>query len=195
MQLQVREQPQVINESLFQARLEAFLQRNPLELSRPILVVADKTRLCGYPEYLPLLVRVLAEHGMDAGALKIIIAYGTHARQSDEECRRAYGELYDRLTFVHHDCRDTGLFAELGRTARGVPIRLRRDLLEASAVITMGAVSHHYFAGYGGGRKLIFPGCGERLAIYANHALYLDRQAGCIAVGLSNPSPAGAQPR
>lgn len=183
VRLQVREQPQVISEGFFLARLREFLQRNPLDLSRPILVVADKTRLCGYPEYLPLLVRVLAEHGMPAGALKVLIAYGTHARQSDEECRRAYGELYDRLAFVHHDCQDATLFAELGRTARGVPIRLRRDLLEASAVITMGAVSHHYFAGYGGGRKLIFPGCGERLAIYANHALYLDRDAGCIAVG------------
>ena len=47
----------------------------------------------------------------------------------------------------------------------------------------MGAVSHHYFAGYGGGRKLIFPGCGEREAIYANHGLYLDGAAGTIAAG------------
>ena len=47
----------------------------------------------------------------------------------------------------------------------------------------MGAVSHHYFAGYGGGRKLIFPGCGERDAIYTNHGLYLDGAAGTIAEG------------
>lgn len=183
VQLRVRAQPQVITGDLFQARLRAFLKHNPIDLSRPILVVADKTRLCGYAEYLPLLLDILAEQSMAAGALKIVIAYGTHARQSDEECRRAYGEIYDRLAFIHHDCREAGLFDELGRTARGVPIRLRRDLLAASAVITMGAVSHHYFAGYGGGRKLIFPGCGERLAIYANHALYLDREAGAIAHG------------
>ena len=70
-----------------------------------------------------------------------------------------------------------------GRTGRGTPIRFRRDLLEASAIITMGAVSHHYFAGYGGGRKLIFPGCGERQAIYKNHGLYLDGAAETIAEG------------
>ena len=184
VQLRVREQRRVITPALFAERLNGFLRRNPLDLSRPVLVVADKTRLCGYPEYLPLLVRALEEHGMAAGGvLRILIAYGTHPRQSDEECRRAYGELYDRLTFVHHDCRDTALFAELGRTARGVPIRLRSDLLAASSVITMGAISHHYFAGFGGGRKLVFPGCGEREAIYANHALYLDRDAGRIAAG------------
>lgn len=182
VRLGVREQPQVITPELFEARLTAFLQQNPLDLSRPVLVVADKTRLCGYPQYLPLLVRELEERGMTAGALTVLIAYGTHPRQSDEECRRAYGELYDRLNFVHHDCRED-IFVELGVTARGVPIRLRRDIVEASAVITMGAISHHYFAGYGGGRKLVFPGCGERLSIYANHALYLDREAGCIAAG------------
>ncbi len=181
--LQVREQRQVITPELFEARLSGFLQQHPLDLSRPVLVVADKTRLCGYPEYLPLLVRVLETQGMAAAALKILIAYGTHPRQSDEECRRAYGALYDQLTFIHHDCRETALFTDLGRTVRGVPVRLRADLLAASAIITMGAISHHYFAGFGGGRKLIFPGCGEREAIYANHALYLDGAAGQIASG------------
>lgn len=182
IRLEVREQPQIITPGLFAERLSGFLRRHPLDLARPALVVADKTRLCGYAEYLPTLVRVLEAHGMRPESLAVIIAYGTHPRQSDEECRRAYGELYDRLHFVHHDCRED-VFAELGTTARGVPIRLRRDLLEASAVITMGAVSHHYFAGYGGGRKLVFPGCGERHAIYANHALYLDREGGRISPG------------
>jgi nickel-dependent lactate racemase len=183
VRLAVGEQPQVITPDLFRARLTEFLRRNPLDLSRPCLVVADKTRLCGYPQYLPPLVDILQRHGMAASSLKVLIAYGAHARQSDEECRRCYGETYDRFSFVHHDCRDGSLFAELGATSRGVPIRLRRDLLAASCVITMGAISHHYFAGYGGDRKLVFPGCGEQAAIYANHALYLDRGAGCIAAG------------
>jgi lactate racemase len=30
----------------------------------------------------------------------------------------------------------------------------------------VGAISHHYFAGFGGGRKLLFPGFGEQEAIY-----------------------------
>jgi lactate racemase len=181
--LQLREQQAVITPDLFQVRLQGFLSKTPLDLSRPILVVADKTRLCGYPEYLPLLVQELERHGMEADRLRIIVAYGTHARQSDAECRRAYGKIYDRLTFIHHDSLETDSFVEVGVTSRGVPIRHRRDLTQASCIITMGAISHHYFAGYGGGRKLIFPGCGERSAIYANHALYLDRNNGCIAAG------------
>jgi nickel-dependent lactate racemase len=51
---------------------------------------------------------------------------------------------------------------------------MRRDIVDADLVITFGAISHHYFAGYGGGRKLIFPGLGQRAAIYHNHSLFLD---------------------
>jgi nickel-dependent lactate racemase len=182
-QLQLEEPEKVINPALFQNRLDGFLRQNPLDLSNPFLILADKTRLCGYPEYLPLLLIGLEQHGMDPARLKIIISYGTHLRQSDEECRQAYGEMYDHFLFIHHDCQLDDGFKELGHTSRGTPIRFRRDMLEASAIITMGAVSHHYFAGYGGGRKLIFPGCGERDAIYKNHGLYLDGAAGTIAEG------------
>jgi nickel-dependent lactate racemase len=182
-QLQLQEPQQIISPDLFQKRLDGFLRQNSLDLSKPVLVLADKTRLCGYPVYLPLLISGLEQHGMDPARLKIIIGYGTHARQSDEECRQAYGELYNHFSFIHHDCEEDDCFKELGHTTRGTPIRFRRDLLEASAVITMGAVSHHYFAGYGGGRKLVFPGCGEREAIYANHGFYLDPAAGTIAAG------------
>ncbi len=181
--LQVREPQRLITPALFQQRLADFLLKKPLDLASPVLVLADKTRLCGYPDYLPCLISSLELQGMDTARLKIIIGYGTHARQSDTECRQAYGDAYDRYTFIHHDCTKIDGFKEFGRTARGTPVRLRHDLLSASAIITMGAVSHHYFAGYGGGRKLIFPGCGEREAIYVNHGLYLDGGARTISAG------------
>ena len=181
--LDVREVQIAITPTVFSARLHAFLRQNPLDLTEPMLVVADKTRLCGYPEYLPLLIDGLQEFGMDAEKLKIIIAYGTHQRQSDAECLRAYGEVYRRHTFIHHDCRETKGFVDFGLSPRNTPVRFRRDLAEASAIITMGAITHHYFAGYGGGRKLVFPGCGEKDSIYANHSLFLDRRAGTLSPG------------
>jgi nickel-dependent lactate racemase len=130
-----------------------------------------------------VLLEVLAEFGMQRDALKIIIAYGTHPPQSDTECVAAYGETFHHYPFIHHDCHDISQFIEMGRTSRNTPIRLRRDIVQASAVITMGAICHHYFAGYGGGRKLIFPGCGEKSAIYANHGLYLDSERGVLSLG------------
>ncbi len=181
--LDVRDVRQEITPAIFTERLNDFLKNNPLDLARPVLVVADKTRLCGYPEYLPLLIDTLQMYGMDTAKLKIVIAYGTHPRQSDTECARAYGEVYGRYAFTHHDCREYNAFVEMGTTRRNTPIRFRRDLVEASAIVTMGAITHHYFAGYGGGRKLVFPGCGETNAIYANHSLFLDPRVGALSPG------------
>lgn len=174
VRLGVKDPEKTITQELFVERLRLFLRQQDLDLSRPVIVVADKTRLCGYPEYLPVLLEELVNHGMDGGAVKFIIAYGTHPPQSREECLSAYGDIYKTHTFIHHDAGDKNVFTELGHTGKNTPIRLRKDLLAATAVITMGGVCHHYFAGYGGGRKLIFPGCGEKEAIYANHSLFLD---------------------
>jgi len=147
------------------------------------VVIADKTRLCAYRDYLPVLVQVLQAAGVAQDQITFYIAYGTHPRQSDAESRAAYGSLYNDCRFIHHDCDDGVLFEHLGETTRGTPVRLRRDILAAGFVITFGAVTHHYFAGYGGGRKLLFPGLGAREAVYGNHALFLDRNAGRLAAG------------
>lgn len=190
-QLTIADPEKKITEELFTNRLRHFLDQENLDLSNPVIVVADKTRLCGYPEYLPLLVEELTKLGMNKTALTFIIAYGTHPPQTREECLAAYGEIYDSYPFIHHDATDTKNFTEIGVTDRNTPIRVRQDLLAATAIITVGAVSHHYFAGYGGGRKLIFPGCGEKEAIYANHGLFLDGDQrilspGCQPGNLSN---------
>ncbi len=139
-----------------------------------IVVVADKTRLCSYPTLLPPLVTALERAGIPGNTIRFLIAYGTHPRQSDRESRIAYGEVFDNFDFIHHDCDNDSLFACLGTTSRNTPIRVRHDIANAPLLITLGAISKHYFAGYGGGRKLLFPGLGARPDIERNHSLYLD---------------------
>jgi lactate racemase len=181
--LDIEEPSPVIDPSRFREGLNRFFENAAMDLSETAVVVADKTRLCGYPQYLPLLVDALMAHGADAAHLTFYIAYGTHAHQDDQACRNAYGGVYDRFRWVHHRCDEGAAFVELGRTRRATPVRLRADLLRASCLITFGAITHHYFAGYGGGRKLIFPGLGERTAVYANHGLFLDRCTRRLAAG------------
>jgi nickel-dependent lactate racemase len=164
-------------------RLNQYLYDHPLNLSRPVLIVTDKTRRCSYPELLPVLTATINRWRGSDEPFPIIIAYGTHPRQSDAESYEIYGELYNTWPFVHHDCTDASLFRQLGRTSAGTPVRIRADLLDASTIITFGPICHHYFAGYGGGRKLVFPGCGERDAIYHNHGLYLDVTTRRLATG------------
>jgi nickel-dependent lactate racemase len=169
----IREPEQIITEQIFRQRLDAALAGGELDLTLPAVVVADKTRLCGYPRYLPVLLEALEAHGADPMRIRIYIAYGTHPPQTDDESARSYGALFRCYQWVHHRC-DQDAFVDLGMTRRGTPVRLRTDFRQASCVVTFGAISHHYFAGYGGGRKLIFPGLGEKSAIYRNHGLFLD---------------------
>ena len=179
----IREPRSDVTEEQFSARLGETIRLSDFDFSRPSVVVADKTRLCGYGTYLPVLLRTLEEAGAEPGRITIHIAYGTHPRQSDEECASVYGEAYGSYRFEHHDCSDERRFVRLGETRRGTPVLVRRDVADASCLITFGAISHHYFAGYGGGRKLVFPGLGFRDAIYRNHGLFLDARRGTLSAG------------
>ena len=171
-----------IREPLFNITKKKFLQalyrilpENLQNSSAIAVVVADKTRLCDYKTYLPWVLDILHQKGIENRQIQFFIAYGTHARQSDEECLNAYGDIYQKYRFIHHDCNDKSLFTHLGKTKRGTGVHIRKDILESDLIITFGALSHHYFAGYGGGRKLMFPGLGYKPDIYQNHRLFLDK--------------------
>jgi nickel-dependent lactate racemase len=181
--LSVNDPVPAVDEIRFRQRLSRYLAAHPLDLGRPAVIVADKTRLCEYGRYLPVLLEVLAECGAAPGRTKVYIAYGTHASQSHAECIRAYGSAYNACRWVHHQCGEATEFVALGHTRQGTPVRLRADLVDATCLVTFGAISHHYFAGYGGGRKLIFPGLGEKRAIYTNHGLFLDSARRRLAAG------------
>lgn len=147
------------------------------------IIVADKTRLCGYPQVLPWVMETLKKRSINDDQVTFYIAYGTHLPQSEDECLAAYGEVYQKYRFIHHDCTQQDAFVMLGATRQGTQVKVRRDVVESEFILTLGAVSHHYFAGYGGGRKLLFPGLGEKKAIYTNHGLFLDKENARLAQG------------
>lgn len=147
------------------------------------IVVADKTRRCDYPTVLPWLLEILEERGITRGRIVFYIAYGNHRPQTEAESLATYGLVFREYPFIHHESSKPDLFVERGITSRGTPVRVRKDLIAAGLIITVGALSHHYFAGFGGGRKLLFPGLGEQQAIYHNHKLYLDLQCRTLAPG------------
>mgnify|MGYP001764450827 CR=1 FL=1 len=106
--LEPREPPLRLDRDSFRAGLAAELPE-PLPSGPIVIVVADKTRLCGYPTVLPWLVELLAERGAGPERITFFIAYGVHARQSEAESLAAYGPVYTRYRFVHHDCDDVPL--------------------------------------------------------------------------------------
>ncbi len=160
--------------------------RHPFGLSDPaarlapgkslVLVVTDHTRPTPTKEILPLLwerIRALVA----SSDVTIVVATGTHRAPTDEELERMLGEGRRTFRVLVHDC--DGDLVEVGRSSRGTPILINRVVAEAGAVVTIGHVGMHYYAGYTGGRKNLLPGVAGRTTIEANHAQLL--HPGCTA--------------
>lgn len=138
------------------------------------IVVSDKTRLCDYNRYLPCITEAATLQGYPADMIRFLIAYGAHSPQTEEESLEAYGDTYRKYRFTDHNCDDYKMMVHLGTTSFGTRVIVRKEVVESDAIILFGALSHHYFAGYGGGRKLIFPGLAARESIYHNHSLFIN---------------------
>jgi nickel-dependent lactate racemase len=90
-----------------------------------------------------------------------------------EERQFFRGGALARVPVAEHDCDDASQLSALLFTRRGTPVRVNRKVRDADLVILLSPVTFHYFAGFGGGRKLILPGCAWRPSILANHRLSL----------------------
>ena len=163
-----------VNLDKFKRDLHSYLYTLNRRLTDVGIVVSDKTRLCQFQLFLPLIAEVFEEYGLKKEEVTFYIAYGTHPRQTEEECINSYGEIYKEYRFVHHDSRDEEALETLGTTSRGTVVRIRKEMARHDLLVTFGAILHHYFAGFGGGRKLLFPGLAAYDSILQNHRLFLD---------------------
>ena len=141
------------------------------------VIISDVTRAYMHQERIcPLLLDYLHDVcGVPDEHIVFLVAVGTHRAQTDEELRRiASPEVTARVRVVNHDC--DGETIQVGVTSRGTQVRVN-PLAVGRKVILLGGTVHHFFAGYGGGRKSILPGVSARETIMQNHAHALDPMA------------------
>lgn len=137
------------------------------------VVVPDATRKASLPEVLPVIIDRLHSAGIDDDAITVLIANGTHPVVGPEAITSLAGPLPGSIRVIEHDSRDAELVS-VGDLRAGHPLRLHPSAVECGCLITVGTVRHHYFAGFGGGPKMVFPGVGGYEEIQANHGLVLD---------------------
>ena len=145
----------------------------------PLLVVVnDGTRPTPSAQVLAVLRAGLEEWLRAPGnKLDFAVATGTHRAALPEELDRIFGADLaathaDRI--FSHDSKDKENLAHLGRTMRGTEVWVNRLLAEARSVIVINSVEPHYFAGYTGGRKSLFPGLAGYETVWANHKLSME---------------------
>ncbi len=135
-----------------------------------VLVVPDATRPAQLPDVLPTLVDRVRAGGVAESGIVVLVATGTHPRAAAAELEAHLGPLPSGIRVVEHDSRDAGWLIPVGSLDDGLTVRLARVLAEADVVLTVGAVRHHYFAGFGGGPKMVFPGVAGYEEIQRNHS-------------------------
>jgi nickel-dependent lactate racemase len=183
--LKVRDEAVLINGLLNEAEggpsFDEFLDRAQGTI---LFLVNDATR----PTPSGRVVEIIADR-LEGRDVEFLVATGAHKVPGEAELEQIFGRsmrerVLDRI--FSHDARDNTESVHLGETSRGTPVWVNRRLAEATDVVLINSVEPHYFAGYTGGRKSIFPGVAGFETIQANHKLALDPAADNLALA-GNP--------
>jgi len=143
-----------------------------------VLISEDQTRPSPVGAVLEPLVEMLGELDVKDQRIQVIIARGTHRETTLEEMEAKLGkDILDRLDVSVHDVDDTDNLVLMGMTKRKTPVWINRKVAESGLTIGIGTINPHYFAGYGGGAKLILPGVSGRESIVHNHTMIADKNA------------------
>ncbi|MCL5957785.1 MAG: nickel-dependent lactate racemase, partial [Chloroflexi bacterium] len=145
---------------------------------RVVVLVNDITRVVRTEVFLPPILDELNRAGVPDENIVAMIAPGTHRLSTEEEKRNIVGaEAFQRIRVLDHDCHDDTNLVDLGTTSRGTPVLLNKRVLEADRIVTTGEITHHFAAGYTGGRKSILPGVAAFESVNANHRMMQDERA------------------
>ena len=139
----------------------------------------DPTRVANSYDFMPVLVNEFNKLGVKDEDMHIVFSLGTHRDMTHEEMVEAVGEeVSSRLKMYNSTATKDEDFEYFGTTSRGTPVWINKHLCHVDHVILTGTIVHHYFSGYGGGRKAILPGCAAMETVRVNHSFMLDKNAG-----------------
>ncbi|MDW7967122.1 MAG: lactate racemase domain-containing protein [Thermoanaerobaculum sp.] len=139
-----------------------------------VILVPDTTRRVPLPAVLPLVLAELARAGIAAHRVTVLVASGTHPPVEEALLRNHLGPLPPGVEVIQHQARREEDLVPVGKLEDGTPVRLHRRVVETPCLLSVFTVQHHYFAGFGGGPKLVFPGVAGYEEIQRNHSRVMD---------------------
>lgn len=169
--------------------LEEPIEMDPLSyLARSgktvVILVSGKDRVTRGDIFMPLLIQELTRAGIRKQDITVIIATGTHERFTPEDLVVILGPHFDKeIRVIGHDCMDKENLIQLGRTSFGNLVEVSKLAYEADIKILTGRITHHYFAGFTGGRKAVLPGVSSYDTILFNHKLVMSGEGSHSAPG------------
>lgn len=173
---QIKYSPEILFEEAIQnsigSSLNPFFQKtNNLNIS---IVISDSFRYTGLEQFIKVMMNRLLSTGVQPKKIKFLVSVGSHRPPTDHELQLILTpEIYNafqRNIFVPNP-NDLEQYQYLGKTQRGTPVYVYKEVMNSDLLILTGTILFHYFAGFGGGRKVIVPGLSALPTIRHNHAL------------------------
>lgn len=135
---------------------------------RVCIVFTDSTRATPNERLIPWLLAELSH--VPRAQITLLNSTGTHRANTRAELERLLTPaVVADYRVLNHDCHDRTAMVEVGRTRTGTPALVNRHLVEADVRIITGFIEPHFFAGFSGGPKGIFPGCAGLETVMSNH--------------------------
>jgi nickel-dependent lactate racemase len=136
------------------------------------ILICDITRPVPNKLFLRPMIEELIKGGMSATNISVLVATGLHRPNEGAELEELVGDpwVFKTVRVENHYARNDADHADLGRTARGTPVKIDRRLLSADLRIATGLVEPHFMAGWSGGRKVVAPGVAHQETIRTFHA-------------------------
>ena len=140
-----------------------------------LIVVDDHSRPTPVAGFLPAIISELSAAGVSKERVEFLIATGVHrASRPDEVANKLGGDIVANYKWTCHDGYDPAGLTNLGNTSKGTKVFLNKKLLNADLIICVGAIEPHLLLGFGGGLKMIIPGCAGADTIGHNHLQGVD---------------------
>ncbi len=142
------------------------------------IVVDDQTRVTPCDQMLPELISEIKAAGIPDSGISIVMGKGTHRWPSEAEVKTKVGDaIFAKYGVTVHDPDKAEELTYMGTTSRGTRVLINKKVADADFWIGMGTLVGHYFAGYGGGPKIVLPGVSGRETIVHNHVMAGDETA------------------
>ena len=147
-----------------------------------VILFDDLARPTPVFEIVPLVLRELEKAGISDRQIRWIAALGAHGAHTANDFRKKLGEeVLDRFPVYNHHPFDFCTY--LGKTSRGTPVSINKEVMACDLKIGIGSIVPHAFSGFGGGGKILLPGVAHIDSIAYNHGPLVKNHPSSVGLG------------
>jgi len=133
-----------------------------------VIICSDHTRPVPSKVIIPPMLAEIRK-GSPGAKITLLVSTGCHRLTTAEELERKFGpDIIKNEKIIVHDC-DKSEMVNIGRLPSGGTMIVNKLAMEADLLCAEGFIEPHFFAGFSGGRKSVFPGIASRKTVTYNH--------------------------